>query len=72
MPDNFVDLPAGTYVVMEEWGICRVCGKYQDLRCGACFDCCSLVKGERIPGVGHKLWQADKPQNSWIVRDENA
>ena len=26
-------------VVMEQMGNCRICGKYEDLRRGVCFDC---------------------------------
>lgn len=54
------------YVAIEQWGDCKVCGNYRDLRCGACFECSSKVNGEPIMG-GHKLWEAENPDNFWVV-----
>ena len=59
-------LPAGTYVSMAEWGNCRVCGKYEDLRMGACFLCSNQVDGRKILG-GHELWDSKNPSNRWTV-----
>jgi len=28
------------YIIQENWGYCKKCGKYEDLRMGFCFDCC--------------------------------
>lgn len=53
-----------SYVSFAKIGRCMVCGETQDLRCGACFDCSSLVDGTPIKG-GHRLWQKDKPDNTW-------
>lgn len=61
--------PDNCHVVVSQHGSCKVCGNHRDLRMGACFDCASgNVCGEKIPG-GHRLWQADKPENTWIVRE---
>lgn len=27
------------YVITEQMGNCKICGKYEDLRFGVCFDC---------------------------------
>lgn len=27
------------YVIMEQMGNCKICGKHKDLRCGVCWDC---------------------------------
>lgn len=64
---EYIEFPEGTYVAMAEMGDCRVCGKREDLRMGACFHCSSNVSGKRIPG-GHELWQTDKPTNRWQVK----
>lgn len=61
-------LPSDAYVAIVCNGYCKVCEMFKDLRCGACFHCASgNVCGEKIDG-GHKLWQADKPENFWFVR----
>ena len=31
------------YVVTEQMGNCKICGKYEDLRCGVCWDCAMPV-----------------------------
>lgn len=60
-------LPQGTYMTMAEWGYCKVCKAYEDLRCGACFDCCGKVDGRKIEG-GHELWERANPSNRWRVQ----
>lgn len=55
-----------SYVSFAKMGNCMVCGEYQDLRCGACFDCSSKVDGEPVKG-GHRLWERDNPENTWYV-----
>lgn len=32
------------YKTPELWGYCQLCGRYQDLRFGVCFDCANTVK----------------------------
>lgn len=61
------NLPADTYVSMAQIGLCRVCGKTEDLRMGACWDCCEFVAGRAMPG-GHELWDKRNPENRWVCR----
>lgn len=56
------------YVSFAKIGNCMVCGKREDLRCGVCFECTDKVDGEPVKG-GHRLWQKDKPENTWYVGD---
>ena len=56
----------GAILSFERIGNCMVCGGLHDLRCGSCFECCSKVDGEPVKG-GHRLWQKDKPENTWYV-----
>ena len=56
------------YVARAQIGVCRVCGKRKDLRCGVCFTCSDFVAGRKIPG-GHELWDKRNPQNHWKVTD---
>lgn len=63
---DFSGLPQNSYVSVAEFAHCRVCGKYQDLRSGACFDCADRVSGKKIEG-GHELWETDNPANRWTV-----
>ena len=58
--------PKDTYVSMVEMGNCKVCGHYEDLRYGACFDCSEKVSGQKTEG-GHELWETKNPQNRWKV-----
>lgn len=60
--------PDLVYVVMQEIGICRICGSRDDLRMGACFTCSDQVDGRPIPG-GHELWDSKNPMNCWRVKD---
>lgn len=58
--------PPDAYVAMAQWGDCKVCGRHQDLRMGACFKCSDRVAGKPIPG-GYELWDQDNPENRWKV-----
>lgn len=55
-----------SYIAFEKMGDCMVCKQYKDLRCGACFQCCPKVDGEKIKG-GHRLWEIGKLENTWYV-----
>ena len=55
-----------SYVTFARMGDCMVCHERHDLRCGVCFGCQPNVDGEPIKG-GHRLWQRDKPENTWYV-----
>jgi len=57
----------GTYVSIEQWGNCKVCGQYKDLRYGSCFHCSDFVDGKEIPG-GHELWDSRNPTVRWQVK----
>lgn len=57
-----------SYVTFERVGNCMVCHERNDLRAGVCFDCSGMVSGTKIKG-GHRLWQTDKPENTWYVGD---
>ncbi len=56
------------YIIRNNMGICRVCGRHDDLRCQVCFDCSSKVKGARTT-TGHMLWERSNPRNSWHVNN---
>jgi len=59
-----------TYVSFAQTADCKVCGRYEDLRMGACFDCADQVTGREIPG-GHELWVIKNPSNRWkVVADQ--
>lgn len=59
-------IPNDAYVAIAQHGTCRVCGGFEDLRCGACFNCSEYVDGHEIPG-GHELWDKRNPENRWKV-----
>jgi hypothetical protein len=40
---SYVTSVMNGYVVTEQMGNCRICGKYEDLRCGVCWDCAMPV-----------------------------
>lgn len=61
-------LPSDTYVSFAQMGNCKRCGKHEDLRLGACWDCADRCGGRRIPG-GHELWDLDNPDVRWFVRE---
>jgi hypothetical protein len=60
----------GVYVAIAQHGNCKVCGKYEDLRMGCCFDCSDLVDGERISEVTHRLWERSNPENQWFASED--
>ena len=62
-----VQFPSDVYVAVETWGDCKVCGRHQDLRMGACYDCADHVSGKPIPG-GHELWDSRNPSNRWQIK----
>jgi len=61
-----LDLPHDPYIVTTEMSNCKVCGMWQDLRCGICFDCCDKVAGEKLKH-GHRLWEINNPDNTWYT-----
>ena len=70
---EFNPIRDGQYVAMACMGDCKVCGRRQDLRCGACFDCSRWVSGEIVStGVDgtavHRLWDHRNPTNVWHVQ----
>lgn len=62
-----MELPDRTYLIADNWGTCKRCEAYQDLRMGSCFSCSDRVGGKPIPG-GHELWDMDNPSNRWTVK----
>ncbi len=61
-----------SYVSHAQMGECMICTKRQDLRAGACMDCCGKVGGKPIKNkkgetIGHRLFEKDKPENKWIT-----
>jgi hypothetical protein len=57
------------YVSMAQMGDCRVCGRHEDLRLGACFDCSDKVDGRELSPGTHELWEIDNPDNRWIAAE---
>lgn len=55
------------YIVREQIGHCKICGKEDDLRFGVCFECADYVDGEQISPGKHRLWDCRNPANSWEV-----
>ena len=55
-----------SYIVREMMSDCMICEKFDDLRCGVCFQCSGQVDGEKIKG-GHRLWDSKNPENTWYV-----
>ena len=66
---NLSHLPSDTYVSFAQVGTCRRCGREEDLRLGACFDCADHCGGRPIPG-GHEIWDKDNPSNRWKVQTQ--
>jgi hypothetical protein len=58
------------YVSMAQIGYCKVCGKEEDLRMGACFDCSDKVGGRELSPGTHELWEIGNPNNRWIVSEK--
>lgn len=59
----------GTYVAISQYGNCKVCQKYKDLRYGVCFHCSEQVNGHEIPG-GYEFWDSKNPLNRWQVKTQ--
>jgi hypothetical protein len=60
----------GVYVAIAQHGNCKVCGDYEDLRYGSCFDCSQFVDGERVSPVTLRLWDSRNPQNEWFASED--
>ena len=60
-------IPDNAYVAIAQIGHCKVCGKYEDLRCGACFGCAPKVDGKPDGKGGHILWHIDHPEKQWRI-----
>lgn len=58
----------GTYAAVAEWGYCRICKWYRDLRCGCCISCARRVANRKLRDGSHELWCIDDPENKWKVR----
>ena len=56
-------LPEDTFVIYEQKGNCKVCGSYDDLRYGSCFEC-----GEYVISDEEEAWDIRNPLNRWSVR----
>ena len=63
-----MQIPSDCLVVVDQMGICKVCGAYQDLRLGSCFDCSDFVDGKPDGKGGHVLWDVRHPEKTWYVR----
>lgn len=57
------------YVAIAQMGLCKVCGKEQDLRCGVCFHCTNKVSGSRVTPTTHRLWETANPRNEWYYAE---
>jgi len=57
-----------TYISGDRPSPCIMCGKFEDLRCGSCFDCSTFVGGMKIPG-GHILWDTRNKNIIWSVNE---
>jgi hypothetical protein len=64
-------MPESIYVIVAQFGNCRVCGKHDDLRFGSCFECSDYVNGEQISLTTHRLWDSRNPSNEWFVEEAN-
>jgi hypothetical protein len=60
-------VPPDVYVIRERLGNCKVCGKHDDLRFGACFDCADFVKCQPINPDVYKVWDERNPSNAWLA-----
>ena len=56
-------LPEDTFVIDEQMGNCKVCGSYDDLRYGGCFDCAEYIMSNK-----EEAWDIRNPLNRWSVR----
>lgn len=56
------NLSPNTFISTEQWGTCHVCGKYDDLRYGSCFNCADwVVTDEKV------AWDIRSPDKKWGV-----
>lgn len=55
--------PEESYIIIEQWGHCKSCGKYDDLRYGSCFSCSDFVKSD-----GKQAWDVRQPHKKWNVK----
>ena len=56
-------------VIKNNFGDCRLCGEYKDLRMGCCFYCADYVDGKETEEGYHLLWDKDNPSNKWICKN---
>ncbi|MHA2253845.1 MAG: hypothetical protein ACXAD7_26060, partial [Candidatus Kariarchaeaceae archaeon] len=57
---NLKGLSQDSYVIIEHWGHCQICGKYDDLRYGVCFNC-----SDNVVTNGTEAWDTRNPSNRW-------
>lgn len=57
------------YVIAGGMGDCKMCGRRQDLRFGACWDCSVHVGGESLGNGNHRVWDTRNPRNEWFVSE---
>lgn len=57
------------YVSFAQVAECKVCGRTNDLRMGACWDCADHVEGEDLGNGNHRLWDSRNPRNEWFVSE---
>ena len=62
------ETPKDAYVSIAQWGNCKVCGAWKDLRYGTCFPCSDFVDGIEIPG-GYEFWDSRNTSVRWKVQD---
>lgn len=36
------------YISSDQWGICKICKRWEDLRFGVCFDCATAAEKEAV------------------------
>jgi len=60
---DLTNFPEDSYIVIEQTGNCKICGKYDDLRYGSCFSCSDFVKSD-----GKKAWDVRNPMNKWNIQ----
>ena len=60
---DLTGLPPESYIIVDQWGDCHVCGKYDDLRYGSCFDCSDFVMTDE-----KEAWDVRNPSSRWSVR----
>lgn len=58
------------YISGVKSSCCILCGEFEDLRCGVCWNCSNYVTGQKIEG-GHELWDKRNPSIRWKVDEKN-